>query len=144
MHCTESSFTTHRMHQLCNYQPHLPLPDGLLLSLCSGISRRRLSNDGSWGSIIPLASRLGYRLIPFAASESLCLFSPEFCFYVMKPMEVQCGEMLPLVLIAFWGSHITVSWLVLFVLLVLLQPLTLEVGEKPVQNHLIADRSYVW
>ena len=57
----------------------------------------------------------------------------------MKPLEVHSGEMLPLALIAFWGSHVTVSCLVLLFLLGLLQPLALEVGEKPVQNRLIAD-----
>ena len=48
----------------------------------------------------------------------------------MKPLEVHSGEMLPLALIAFWGSHVTVSCLVLLFLLGLLQPLALEVGEK--------------
>ena len=57
----------------------------------------------------------------------------------MKPLEVHSGEMLPLALIAFWGSHVTVSCLVLLFLLGLLQPLALEVGEKSVQNRLIAD-----
>ena len=38
--------------------------------------------------------------------------------------------MLPLALIASWGSHVTVSCLVLLFLLGLLQPLALEVGEQ--------------
>ena len=61
----------------------------------------------------------------------------------MKPLEVHSGEMLALPLIAFWGSHVTVSCFVLLFLLGLLQPLALEVGEKPVQNCLIADSSNV-